>query len=708
MPTFEDLQLVLSLVESVISVASSADINAVDTAINLKRIKNNLDTGKVRAGVVGLTKSGKSTFLNAILGKQFLPSSIQPQTAREVSIVHNPAAINGELYAVEEEGGDVERIAEGEESISKALTELNTVIRDGNKTFHKLTLNVPLLFLEGVDNANLEISDTPGLYEAAAKNITSESELAVKEMCAFVMILNIQLLKTQSETAVVKGLIDNHPEILSKLSRIMILVNAYDMAFFDDNRNRGSLKPDEIPNYVSNYFLDPLIHGIMIPPEQIIPFSAKWALKSRVWSADPAGFLELKDARILYDEAVIMLERAGYEGELKHFDHVTGEDIETISEFLLEFSHITTIEARLKKMLHENGPAVLLEAAVDDTIAEISSVLTLIETNIELQGLEDKQSVLLSHERLWALFNKVKGSHVSGMRLPGNPVSEINSITESLRGTLDSQISTIFQSHLTGYHGHENRNTVYNRICSVKPLLTEPANNEIQASWTSAARIVRQSEIEHAKSSISALKAELLSSLSFFANNNPSSAELALSTSNEVSATLDRIDPSALVAVFPGLSVRVDGNTVTNDRLNHVRTVYETKWKTVEHRKRKRRGWRRKKKKYYSSEPYQSAIFYPDIAAVKNVFSADATNPWVLSFRTAVDNAMTSTSNLLVKAIAAAMEQALSSAGEKLVQTVEASRKVLQSSREMVDKLNTNKNTLMKAQEELKMVYNYM
>ena len=687
-----------------ISVASSVDINAVDTATNLKRIRANLDSGKVRAGVVGLTKSGKSTFLNAILGKQFLPSSIQPQTAREVSIVHDPVVPDGELYAMKEEGGDSERIEEGQKSISKALTELNAVIRDDKETFHKLTLNVSLLFLEGVDNVNLEISDTPGLYEAAAKNITSGSELAVKEMCAFVMILNIQLLKTQSEAAIVKGLIDHHPEILSKLSRIMILVNAYDMAFFDDSP--GSLKPDEIPSYVSNYFLDPLIHGIMIPPEQIIPFSAKWALKSRVWSADPSGFLELRDARILYDEAVIMLERAGYEGDLKPFDQVIAEDIETISAFLLEFSHITIIEARLRKMLHENGPAVLLEATVDDTLAEIRSVLALIEMKIELQGLEVKQAVLSSHEKLLAIFNEVKGSHIGRVRPHVIPGSEINSITETLRGTLNSRISTIFQSHLTGFHGHQDSNAVYERICSVKPLLTDPANEEIQASWASAERIERQSEIEHAKSSFLSLKTEIVSSLSSFANNNPSCTELAISLSNEVSASLDRMDPTTLVPVFPGLSVYVDGNTVSNGRLNHVRTAYETKWKQVQHHTRKWHGLRRKKKYYSSNEPYQSAIFYPDIATVQNVFTDDATNPWVQSFRSAVDSAMTSTSNQLVQAIASGMEQAISSAGEKLAQTVEASQRAVQSSREMVDKLNTDKNTLMKTQEDLKLVYN--
>ena len=46
-----------------------------------------------------------------------------------------------------------------------------------------------------------------GNKESTWSGLTYESELAVKEMSAFIVILNLRLLKTESEAAVIKALI---------------------------------------------------------------------------------------------------------------------------------------------------------------------------------------------------------------------------------------------------------------------------------------------------------------------------------------------------------------------------------------------------------------------------------------------------------------------------------------------------------------------
>ncbi len=693
---------IINLIEEVMSIASSDDIKALDSLTNLKRVKNNLKTGKVRAGVVGLTNSGKSTFLNALLGKQYLPASVQSQTAKEVSIIHTPDS-PGELWASKQKNDDPVRIAIEWESVRKQLLTLNEEVRQGDVlTFQKLSLHAPILFLDGVENVNLEVSDTPGLYEAAAGNASVDSEIAVKEMSAFIMILNLRFLKIESEVNIMKSLIQNHPNVFSKLSRIVILVNAYDVAFLDDNV--GGRKPCEIPSYVAEYLQDPEIIGINITADQIIAFSAKWALYARMWSANPAVFLEMENAKLLYDEAVILTQRAtNFESDWKPFEQATAEDIERMCSLLWEISHMALIEEHLKTMLYKNGPSILLEATSDDSIAQILSILSKIDTNIEMHDIKEKQAVFSCYEKLLKRVDEFE-YQISSVQPPVTPISEVSSITETLRGTFTNKFNSIFQNHLIGFHLNPDRNVVFNRICGMKPLLTSAANAELQASWTLISSIINQRNIEHAKIFFSELKITFIAALNSFANNNPTCSKLALDLSGKLSPELDRIDPNTMSPKFPGIQVHIDGTAIANDRLNHILMSYETKWKTVEWRKKKRGGWFRgsKRKRMYKSESYQGGVYSPDITAIQNVLAADATNPWVQSFYSSVNSTIVAVSNQLVELLVNASKNVLGSVRIEVTQAVESSRQVLKISQETVDRLTVSKNTLIRIEKVLK------
>ena len=63
----------------------------------------------------------------------------------------------------------------------------------------------------------LEISDTPGSFETATD---SESEIALKDMCSFILILNVQLLSAQSESELLNLLVQHHTRLFSKLNRV--------------------------------------------------------------------------------------------------------------------------------------------------------------------------------------------------------------------------------------------------------------------------------------------------------------------------------------------------------------------------------------------------------------------------------------------------------------------------------------------------------
>lgn len=695
------------MIDDIIFIASSDDIGATNLLVNLKRIKNRFELGKLKAGVVGLTNSGKSTFLNALLGKKYLPTSVQSQTAKKVSIIHTPNS-PGELWVSKQREDAPVHIASDCESIQAQLLEMNTKVRHGDsEPLLNLMLHAPILFLAQVDEIELELSDTPGMYEAAAGNTTIDSNVAIEEMSAFILILNLQFLKTESEANIIKSLIKSHPNLFSKLSRIIILVNAYDVAFLDDNKD--TLKPFQIPSYVADYLQNPEIIGINITSDQVFPFSAKWALNARMWLADPSGFLKMENAKLLYDEAIVLAQRANnFESDWEPFEKVTPIDIENISAYLLEFSRMPEIEERLKSMLYENGPSILMEATVDDSIAQILSIVKVIESKVEQQNLEHKQALLACQEKLLVQLIELESNQVSKVRPFSTPVSEINKITETLRESFTNKFNSIFQNHLVGFHMNPDRAAVFNRICGIKPLLTNPANAELKASWMSLSSILHQKNIVHAANSISVLRATLTAALNTFANDNPSCGELALNVEKKFALEVDQSDASSLVPAFPGIQIFVDGNTIANERLNQILSTYEIKWKTVQWRKRKRGGWFRgsKRKRMYKSESYQGSVYSPDITAVQNVLAADATNPWVQYFRSNIDSSLASISNQVVQLLLKSNENSFSLVKKTVTQAIENSQQDLQYSQDMIGRLIEKKKKLSRIMEDMKAFIN--
>lgn len=57
------------------------DLRFANEEKQLISLENRLSEGKLHLVVVGQFKRGKSTFLNALLGNDFLPSSVLPLTA---------------------------------------------------------------------------------------------------------------------------------------------------------------------------------------------------------------------------------------------------------------------------------------------------------------------------------------------------------------------------------------------------------------------------------------------------------------------------------------------------------------------------------------------------------------------------------------------------------------------------------------------------
>ena len=101
-------------------------LKATDSSDQLQKISSallNFDS-EVKVGLFGLTNSGKSAVLNALLGNNFLPMSEQRQSVCPVRIQHDPHLNSpGHLFALKEASGDY--LTSGVESIHTNVEELN-------------------------------------------------------------------------------------------------------------------------------------------------------------------------------------------------------------------------------------------------------------------------------------------------------------------------------------------------------------------------------------------------------------------------------------------------------------------------------------------------------------------------------------------------------------------------------------------------------
>ncbi|MFC0819599.1 dynamin family protein [Moraxella marmotae] len=277
-------------------------------AINneIKKLKN----FDVVLAVVGTMKAGKSTTINAIIGREILPNRNRPMTALPTLICHNPEqatpklhiktqTINEFIASIQDKvaslntseisdktmldlitfiksGGRFQDSYTGEKNIFDFLCLLNDLVRLA-KQLQEQDKNIQFPFDAYKDFDNLpmiEVAfnlksdfDTQGrfmLLDTAAPNETGQEELLAGHLAfcsAAIIVLDCTQLNTQAE-ADVKREIDKISAI--QPSRLFALVNKF------DQQNANSGDADSVKKHIFNDLLKDKINF-----EHIYPISAQ-------------------------------------------------------------------------------------------------------------------------------------------------------------------------------------------------------------------------------------------------------------------------------------------------------------------------------------------------------------------------------------------------------------------------------------------------
>ena len=461
----ESVDLAINFVTSVKTIndailenANSTNLDVLrNAAVRFNTILNHLKSRSVFAGVFGVSKAGKSSLLNNLMGKTFLPSSVQPQTAKEVTIIHSPSTPDGELLVNDSKSGKAIRVL-GREHIYQCLQDLNEKSRNStdvsNVTLH---LYAPLLFLGNEKDVHFEISDTPGLGEAAADRFTSETRSALQDLSVFIVVLNYEMEKSDQERMLMRNLSNYHPDVFSETGkgRLLILVNNYHVSY--EIRDRYSpLRASKIPEHYSNYLKRPeFLDGKHIPPKDIIPISTLLAYRAQ----------ELKlENDYNFRESVTFLKRAGYDGvELLE----SSKDMQRLSQVLMDFSGIPAVEERLQ-MLHENGVEILLLSSKNDAVNIANDVMREI-SNLQVvlkKEYDETESSILDTERMLNSVLEEQRQIREQLHLSDCPVC-CDELEEDLHRLVDNEL------HRSQWEGQNDPSAVRLEVASVISSIKE-------------------------------------------------------------------------------------------------------------------------------------------------------------------------------------------------------------------------------------------
>ena len=129
--SFKELK---ATVEELIS-QLQVDITNEEISKEINTTKNYLNTQKFSIGITGVMNAGKSTMLNALMGREILGSAVVPETANLTIVKHNPTDNAKVFYWNQQEWDRIKKSAEQLESMRDFVNETNKIFGDELKNY---------------------------------------------------------------------------------------------------------------------------------------------------------------------------------------------------------------------------------------------------------------------------------------------------------------------------------------------------------------------------------------------------------------------------------------------------------------------------------------------------------------------------------------------------------------------------------------------
>ena len=571
-----------------------AKLTPHDLLQKLNKLSDGVDPeNAVKIGVIGVTSSGKSATLNALMGDEYLPSGTDPETACTVCIHHQ--ADPAELFESEKPTDNKhEPLEKGVEAICTRIKEENVGERDSPNDeivadLKRLHLYAPVKSIStGETGTRVELYDIPGTSEAEKPNLDRVATQARGDLAGMILVLGADSLHDKSTDELLKAITykqdDKCDHIMSSISlqkkevRLIVILNKYDDYYRD--------KIVDIPAKEKK-----VAEFLRVPSTDIVTFfSADWALKAKQVKRYPLSEEDYIDTY----RSIPKKARLGKQ-ELKEY---SAENVQLLGNFLEELSRIVELEKKITDLC-KNHKKVRVAKAREDCFLIIKDVEEAIRQKVKGANAQILRYETIKRHLVTNLPDAIHHDFVAQQTI----------IVNTFQSQLEANISReIFGIAVGGQC--DSHSVLEQRILAVRDSSLSLAKTEVVTFWTQAIEVARVRLTVQLEQMLGGLAREL------FAKGLSEDIDFEKFKLNKfVSSAIEEIQQPV-----------VDGNeSIENDNVkNFISELTITKLRSVNRKtKAERRYWivgPRRTIRYKEAEEYKVTVYKPNITGLNSAF----------------------------------------------------------------------------------------
>jgi len=222
-----DTSILSSYLEKAIACLEKTNVNTSKEVKHLQSLNARLQEGQFHLAVLGQFKRGKSTFLNALIGKAILPSAVTPLTAIPTFIYYGSSNKLSIHYLNETQAPQKFQASwdELKEILKKYVTE------SGNPHNRLQVSHVEIFVPSPMLQKGVVLIDTPGIGSTFRHN-TEVTHRFLPQCDAALFMLSSDPPITEVEVAFLKA-------VLSKVPKLFFIFNKID--YLEENDRKSSL-----------------------------------------------------------------------------------------------------------------------------------------------------------------------------------------------------------------------------------------------------------------------------------------------------------------------------------------------------------------------------------------------------------------------------------------------------------------------------------